>query len=109
MTRTPPPASSVATSNWPSSPAARAGSVACERSTGRLTGCPVNVAAVDPTGAGDVFVASFMATGVLDWPIEQRLRLAGLAASLSVRTLGGAASAPIPARSAVPDRPVAAR
>ena len=42
------------------------------------------------------FVASFMATGVLDWPIEQRLRLAGLAASLSVRTLGGAASAPYP-------------
>ncbi|MET0694675.1 MAG: hypothetical protein ABWY56_12150, partial [Propionibacteriaceae bacterium] len=39
---------------------------------------------------------SFMASGVLDWPIEQRLRLAGLAASLSVRTLGGAASAPRP-------------
>ena len=54
------------------------------------------MAAIDPTGAGDVFVASFMASGVLDWPIEQRLRLAGLAASLSVRTLGGAASAPHP-------------
>jgi len=73
------------------------GVIAYERSTGQLTEVSsVPVAAIDPTGAGDVFVASFMATGVLDWPIEQRLRLAGLAASLSVRTLGGAASAPYP-------------
>ncbi|MET1004819.1 MAG: PfkB family carbohydrate kinase [Propionibacteriaceae bacterium] len=73
------------------------GVIAYERSTGQLTEVPsVTVAAIDPTGAGDVFVASFMASGVLDWPIEQRLRLAGLAASLSVRTLGGAASAPRP-------------
>lgn len=73
------------------------GVIAYERATGQLTEvASVNVAAIDPTGAGDVFVASFMATGVLDWPIEQRLRLAGLAASLSVRTLGGAASAPYP-------------
>jgi sugar/nucleoside kinase (ribokinase family) len=56
----------------------------------------VKVTAIDPTGAGDVFVASFMASGVLDWPIEERLRLAALSASLSVRTLGGAASAPHP-------------
>jgi sugar/nucleoside kinase (ribokinase family) len=73
------------------------GVIAYERGTGRLTEVSsVQVAAIDPTGAGDVFVASFMASGVLDWPIEQRLRLAGLAASLSVRTLGGAASAPYP-------------
>jgi sugar/nucleoside kinase (ribokinase family) len=73
------------------------GVIAYERATGRLTEVPaVSVAAVDPTGAGDVFVASFMASGVLDWPIEERLRLAGLSASLSVRTLGGAASAPRP-------------
>ena len=87
------------------------GVVAYERSTGQLTEVPaVNVTAVDPTGAGDVFVASFMASGVLDWPIEQRLRLAGLAASLSVRTLGGAASAPLSLRhQPVPDRRVAAR
>lgn len=74
------------------------GVIAYERSTGRLVEVPsVTVAAVDPTGAGDVFVASFMASGGLGWPIEQRLQLAGLAASLSVRTLGGAASAPRPA------------
>lgn len=73
------------------------GVIAYERSTGQLTEVSsVGVVAIDPTGAGDVFVASFMASGVLDWPIEQRLRLAGLSASLSVRTLGGAASAPRP-------------
>jgi sugar/nucleoside kinase (ribokinase family) len=73
------------------------GAIAYERSTGQLTEVSsVSVSAIDPTGAGDVFVASLMASGVLDWPIEQRLRLAGLAASLSVRTLGGAASAPHP-------------
>ena len=73
------------------------GAIAYERSTGQLTEVSsVSVSAIDPTGAGDVFVATLMASGVLDWPIEQRLRLAGLAASLSVRTLGGAASAPHP-------------
>jgi len=73
------------------------GVIAFERATGRLVEVPsVPVAAVDPTGAGDVFVASFMASDGFGWPLEQRLRLAGLAASLSVRTLGGAASAPRP-------------
>lgn len=74
------------------------GVVAYERSADRLLDLPaVRVTALDPTGAGDVFVASFMASGTFDWPLEQRLRLAGLAASLSVRTLGGAVSAPRPA------------
>ncbi len=73
------------------------GVLAYERSTDQLTEVTsVPVAAIDPTGAGDVFVASFMASGALDWPIEQRLQLAGLSASLSVRTLGGASSAPHP-------------
>ena len=54
------------------------GAIAYERSTGQLTEVPsVKVTAIDPTGAGDVFVASLMASGVLDWPIEERLRLAG--------------------------------
>jgi sugar/nucleoside kinase (ribokinase family) len=73
------------------------GAIAYERSTGQLTEVPsVRVTAIDPTGAGDVFVASFMASGVLGWPVEERLRLAALSASLSVRSLGGAASAPHP-------------
>lgn len=74
------------------------GVVAYERASDRLIEVPsVSVTSVDPTGAGDVFVASFMASGTLGWPIEQRLQLAGLCASLSVRTLGGASSAPRPA------------
>lgn len=74
------------------------GVVAYERSCDRVLEIPaLAVPALDPTGAGDVFVASFMATGTFGWPLRQRLELAGLCASLSVRTLGGAASAPRPA------------
>lgn len=73
------------------------GVIAYECATDQLTEVPsVKVEAIDPTGAGDVFVASFMASGALGWPIEERLRLASLSAALSVRTLGGAASAPRP-------------
>jgi sugar/nucleoside kinase (ribokinase family) len=73
------------------------GVVAYERSTDQLLEVDaVPVPALDPTGAGDVFVASFMASQAYGWSLEQRLRLAGLCASLSVRTLGGAASAPRP-------------
>ncbi|MGI8459673.1 MAG: carbohydrate kinase family protein [Propionibacteriaceae bacterium] len=73
------------------------GVVAYDQGSDRLLEIPaVPVAALDSTGAGDVFVASFMASGGFAWPLEQRLRLAGLAASLSVRTLGGAVSAPHP-------------
>ncbi|ROQ39673.1 sugar/nucleoside kinase (ribokinase family) [Frondihabitans sp. PhB188] len=56
----------------------------------------VAVPAVDPTGAGDVFVAALMVVLGRDWPLEQKLRFAGLSASLSVMSLGGAASAPVP-------------
>jgi len=74
------------------------GVLAFDSGTGQLLEVPaVPVTALDPTGAGDVFVASFMASQSLGWPLEQRLRLAALCASLSVRTLGGAASAPRPA------------
>jgi sugar/nucleoside kinase (ribokinase family) len=53
---------------------------------------PVEVA--DPTGAGDVFVAGYLYGMLAGWPLAPRLRFAALAASYSVRTLGGAASAP---------------
>lgn len=73
------------------------GVLAFDAGTGRLVEVPaVRVPAVDPTGAGDVFVASFMASQTLDWPLEQRLALASLCGSLSVRSLGGAVSAPRP-------------
>ncbi len=71
------------------------GSVAFESSTGRtIVSEPEPVVAVDPTGAGDVFLASLMASQSHGWTIDDRLRFAGLCASLSVRTLGGAAGAP---------------
>lgn len=55
---------------------------------------PVDV--VDPTGAGDVFVASFMAGAHHGWELEERLRFAAASAAYAVTGLGGAASAPHP-------------
>ncbi|QZQ56101.1 carbohydrate kinase family protein [Curtobacterium sp. TC1] len=55
---------------------------------------PVDV--VDPTGAGDVFVATFMAGAHHGWPLETRLRFAAASAAFAVTGLGGAASAPRP-------------
>ncbi len=73
------------------------GVIAYKSATDELIEVPsVAVRAIDPTGAGDIFVACLMASGVLGWPIEERLRLASVSAAFSVRTLGGAASAPRP-------------
>ena len=54
----------------------------------------VTVPVIDPTGAGDVFVAAYMAARTRDWDLATQLRFAGLNASLSVTGLGGAISAP---------------
>lgn len=73
----------------------RDGAVAFNAGTGELVEVPaVIVAAVDPTGAGDVFTASFMASERFGWDQRTRLQFGCLCASLSVRRLGGAASAP---------------
>ncbi|MFC7329238.1 carbohydrate kinase family protein [Marinactinospora rubrisoli] len=50
--------------------------------------------AVDTTGAGDVFGASFIVGTLAGWPLEQRLRFANLCAALSVQHTGGSLSAP---------------
>jgi sugar/nucleoside kinase (ribokinase family) len=55
------------------------------------------VDAVDPTGAGDAFAAAFMAATAWDWELQDRLRLASVCATCSVRSAGGARSAPHPA------------
>ena len=74
------------------------GSLAVDAATGEQVEEPaVAVAALDPTGAGDVFVAGLMRATTLGWDLRTRVRFAGLVASLSVRSLGGAASAPRPA------------
>lgn len=72
------------------------GVVAVDSAAGELVELPaVQVEVVDPTGAGDVFVATFMAARVHeDWDLATQLRFAGLNASLSVTGLGGAVSAP---------------
>ena len=72
------------------------GVVAVDSSAGAVVELPaVPVEVLDPTGAGDVFVATFMAARVHeDWDLATQLRFAGLNASLSVTGLGGAISAP---------------
>jgi sugar/nucleoside kinase (ribokinase family) len=55
------------------------------------------VDAVDPTGAGDAFAAAFMAATAWEWELRDRLRLASVCATCSVRGAGGARSAPHPA------------
>jgi sugar/nucleoside kinase (ribokinase family) len=55
---------------------------------------PVDV--VDPTGAGDVFVASWMVVADEGWSLADGLRFAALCAAISLQGLGGARSAPRP-------------
>jgi sugar/nucleoside kinase (ribokinase family) len=54
----------------------------------------VRVPAADPTGAGDVFAAGFIAATLWDLPLRQRLLFANAVAALSVTRLGGAGAAP---------------
>jgi sugar/nucleoside kinase (ribokinase family) len=56
----------------------------------------IPVTAVDPTGAGDVFVATFMAALRQDWDLRTCLRFANLCAAYSVTGPGGATTAPRP-------------
>lgn len=50
--------------------------------------------ALDPTGAGDVFVAGFVTGTLAGWPLADRLAFSGLTAALSVQEFGGSLSAP---------------
>jgi sugar/nucleoside kinase (ribokinase family) len=71
------------------------GALAVDNLTGefaRVHGLPV--AAVDPTGAGDVFGAAFIAATLAGRSLLERLRFANLAAALSVQRPGGAMAAP---------------
>jgi bifunctional ADP-heptose synthase (sugar kinase/adenylyltransferase) len=54
----------------------------------------LNVAQLDPTGAGDVFGAGFVMGTLAGWPLEHRVRFANLCAALSVQHFGGSLSAP---------------
>ncbi|MDR1186741.1 MAG: PfkB family carbohydrate kinase [Bifidobacteriaceae bacterium] len=71
------------------------GVTAFEASSGELIHVPaLDVTAIDPTGAGDVFGAAFVAATLRDWPLEHRLRFGALAAALSVQEFGGSLAAP---------------
>jgi sugar/nucleoside kinase (ribokinase family) len=71
------------------------GAYAVDGSTGETASVPaIEVEALDPTGAGDVFVAGFVTGTLADWPLADRLAFAGLTAALSVQEFGGSLSAP---------------
>jgi sugar/nucleoside kinase (ribokinase family) len=71
------------------------GSIGIDATTGEeewVPSLPVN--AVDATGAGDVFAASFVLATLRDWPLRQRMAFANLCAALSVQQVGGSLAAP---------------
>ncbi|MFG3015206.1 carbohydrate kinase family protein [Streptomyces cinerochromogenes] len=71
------------------------GAVACDGRTGDEAAVPaVPVDALDPTGAGDVFLSGFVFATLADWPLADCLAFANLCAALSVAEFGGAHSAP---------------
>jgi sugar/nucleoside kinase (ribokinase family) len=71
------------------------GAYAADDLTGETVWVPgLQVPAVDPTGAGDVFLAALIAGTLRGWPLLQRIRFANLAAALSVRDLSGALASP---------------
>ncbi|MPY63509.1 carbohydrate kinase family protein [Streptomyces spongiae] len=71
------------------------GAYAVDARTGETAEVPaIAVEAMDPTGAGDVFVAGFVAGTLAEWPLADRLAFAGLTAALSVQEFGGSLSAP---------------
>jgi sugar/nucleoside kinase (ribokinase family) len=72
------------------------GGALAARGPERLRVPAIVVRAVDPTGAGDAFAAAFMAATAWQWELTDRLRLASVCATCSVRGAGGARSAPHP-------------
>lgn len=71
------------------------GAYAVDHRTGETAfGAALQVEALDPTGAGDVFAAAFVLGTLAGWPLSHRLRFAGLAGALSVGHYGGSLGAP---------------
>lgn len=71
------------------------GAFAADAETGETAWVPaIAVDVLDPTGAGDVFLAGLIVGTMQRWPLQQRLRFANLCAGLSVRDFGGALASP---------------
>ncbi|MFH8986906.1 carbohydrate kinase family protein [Streptomyces sp. NPDC017940] len=71
------------------------GAYAVDGRTGETASVPaIEVAALDPTGAGDVFVAGFVTGTLAGWSLADRIAFAGLTSALSVQEFGGSLSAP---------------
>lgn len=71
------------------------GAFAADGVTGETAWVPsLTVAALDPTGAGDVFLAGLMFGTLRELSLTHRLRFASLCAALSVQQFGGALAAP---------------
>lgn len=71
------------------------GALAVDAGTGEEAQVPgLDVDAIDPTGAGDVFLASFVTATLGGLPLEERLRFAALCAALAVQQFGGSLAAP---------------
>jgi sugar/nucleoside kinase (ribokinase family) len=71
------------------------GAIAIDGVTGETADVPaLPVDALDPTGAGDVFGAALVLGTIAGWPLEHRLRFAGVSAALAVHEFGGSLAAP---------------
>ncbi|UNX55862.1 PfkB family carbohydrate kinase [Georgenia sp. TF02-10] len=71
------------------------GALAVDAATGtEVRVGPLQVRALDPTGAGDVFAAALVTGTLAGWDLEQRLRFAVLTSGLAVQHFGGSLAAP---------------
>ena len=71
------------------------GSMAIDSSTGEQAQVPqVDVTAMDPTGAGDVFAAGLVLGTLAGWPLADRLAFSALCSALAVQQFGGSLAAP---------------
>lgn len=71
------------------------GALAIDASTGEEAEVPaLRVPAIDPTGAGDVFVSGLVLGTLNGWPLADRLALGALCSALAVQQFGGSLAAP---------------
>lgn len=71
------------------------GAMAIDATTGERAQVPaLPVTALDPTGAGDVFLAALTLGTLREWPLERKLRFGTLCSALAVQQSGGSLAAP---------------